>query len=613
MQANNFDNIPLTFSKSKKHLIESQIEVQCIKTDKIGIDYTSTDDHDLKITDKEEDKDNYSFDTTYLDTSSSIESSNEFFDILQHGVHEPLETTDSIQDKKDLCLAVGDTYSSPPKISKHLNTPVLVTKLESFSDISNTADSKIVPLNEKFQKLFNITLRNLNRETPKSDFLATCVQDFFNVWGVVDFPVYKKYSHITWYVFNSKQAAMFFILTMGFKPIAYQGLETGNKYVCSHVIKNGDVILEFQSPIKLNSPLNKSSPKGKNKKNEGIDDLEFCRAQEIISFLQKHGDGVKDISFEVNNVEEAYKKALKNGAKSVSPPEKIYYNQANNDYITKATIELNANVKNKNLQGDELHHTLIDKSTCKLLSQHINDDFFLPGYYYSTDIIKKIYSIEWLDFINSNFPPVPLKNIDHCVYNKDWKQLDKTVELYKKVFKFKEYKDFEENGALTGFVDSRSTVLSNDNSEIQFNINEPVKSLRKSQVQEFLEFNNGSGIQHLAFRTTDILSTISAMRKRGVQFIDVPESYYKAIWEKLHNHNIILYEDFKQLKKEGILIDFDTTAGNYLLQLFTKPLNDRPTICIEIIQKNNYQGFGESNFKSSFESMELLEIGRAHV
>lgn len=366
---------------------------------------------------------------------------------------------------------------------------------------------------------------------------------------------FKGYDHATWYVSNAKQTANYFVSCFGFKWFACKGLETGSKIIASHVVKNGDVIFEFISPIVTKS----------------ADLKEQVYLNKIFEFIKKHGDGVKDISFKVKNVELIYENAIKHGAKSINKP---YVLTDEYGLVKVATIEV----------FDDVYHTLIERD---LYNGH-----YLPGYvdYNNNDIA-----------ILNEMLPIELIKIDHCVQNEDWNELESACNVYSKIFGFHKFWSVDEKDVSTEFSALRSIVMASENEEIKMPINEPAKGLCKSQIEEFLTFYNGPGVQHIAILTSDIIKTVENMTKRGAEFIKVPNLYYEKLLPKLLKYGSIK-EDLAKLEKLGILIDFDESG--YLLQIFTKPLTDRPTFFLEIIQRNNHSGFGKGNFKALFETIE---------
>ncbi|KAG9233463.1 4-hydroxyphenylpyruvate dioxygenase-like protein [Amylocarpus encephaloides] len=394
--------------------------------------------------------------------------------------------------------------------------------------------------------------------------------------GAVDgTPNFHGYDHITWYVGNAKQAASFYTTRMGFRTIAYQGLETGSRYIASHVVGNGNVRFVLTSPIKSYSCLDGDEP---------ITSEERSLLMEIYQHLEKHGDAVKDVAFEVDNVGGVYQQAVERGAVSVQSPRT---RSDENGSVTTAIIRT---------YGDTTH---------TLISRDSYDGAFLPGY-------RSIPSSK-VDPLQSLLPTITLEAIDHCVGNQDWGQMESACAYYEKCLSFHRFWSVDDNQISTKFSALNSIVMASPNNVVKMPINEPAPGKKKSQIEEYVDFYGGAGVQHIALRTKDILSAVSDMRARGVEFISVPETYYTTMRRRLKTgrRSWKLQEDFDTIQKLNILIDFD--EGGYLLQLFTRPLMDRPTVFIEIIQRNTFDGFGAGNFKSLFEAIEREQGERGNL
>ena len=215
------------------------------------------------------------------------------------------------------------------------------------------------------------------------------------------------------------------------------------------------------------------------------------------------------------------------------------------------------------------------------------------------------------DPINQLLPPVKLEAIDHCVGNQDWEQMDSACEYYERCLGFHRFWSVDDNDIRTDYSALKSIVMASPNDVVKMPINEPALGKKKSQIEEYVDFYNGPGIQHIALRTPNIIDAVSNLRARGVEFISVPETYYDNMRQRLKATGLKLEESFETIQKLNILIDFD--EGGYLLQLFTKPLMDRPTVFIEIIQRNNFEGFGAGNFKSLFEAIEREQELRGNL
>ncbi|KAK9312028.1 Glyoxalase/Bleomycin resistance protein/Dihydroxybiphenyl dioxygenase [Lipomyces starkeyi] len=377
---------------------------------------------------------------------------------------------------------------------------------------------------------------------------------------------YRAYHHIKWYVGNAKQAASYYVTRMGFRPIAYKGLETGSRAIVSHVIANGHVTFEFVSVLK----------------NKGKDREEGILIQEINQHIADHGDAVKDVAFEVDDIYAVWNYISKHGAKLISPPTEL-----SDEYGTVIIAKIAT-------YGDTTH---------SLIQCAGYTGAFLPGY--STTVYPSTDPVEVL------LPSINLANIDHCVGNQDWNQMEEICEYYEDALGFHRFWSVDDKDIFTEFSALKSIVMASPNDIIKMPINEPAIGKKKSQIEEFVEFYGGAGVQHIALRTQNIIETITNMKARGVEFISVPSTYYEQMRIRLSNSCIKINEDFTMLEKLNILIDFDESG--YLLQLFTKPLMDRPTAFIEIIQRNNFEGFGAGNFKSLFESIELEQAKRGNL
>lgn len=381
---------------------------------------------------------------------------------------------------------------------------------------------------------------------------------------------YRGYDHVTWYVGNAKQVAQYYIARMGFRPVADKGLETGSRFIASHVVQNGGVKFVFTSPIRSSS--RQTITKAPMKEQRLLD--------EIYDHLDKHGDAVKDVSFEVDDVRAVYENAINHGGKSVSAPEVECSPEGD---ILKATIRT---------YGDTTH-TFIQRNSYT--------GCFLPGYK----------PVTLNDPLNALLPSVSLEAIDHCVGNQDWEQMDAACAFYEQCLGFHRFWSVDDNDICTEYSALNSVVMASPNSVVKMPINEPAVGVRKSQIEEYIEWYNGPGVQHIALRTEDIITAVANLRARGVEFISVPETYYAAMRARLAKAGMKLNESFETIQKLNILIDYDECG--YLLQLFTKPLMDRPTVFIEIIQRNNFDGFGAGNFKSLFEAIEREQEKRGNL
>lgn len=387
---------------------------------------------------------------------------------------------------------------------------------------------------------------------------------------------YRGYDHITWWVSNAKQTAQYYITRMGFAPLAHRGLETGSRYFASHVVSNGDVTFVFTSPIRSSSRQTTM---------KGVPVEEQKLLDEMWEHLDRHGDGVKDVAFEVEDVQGVWENAIFHGAVSVQEPSLMSGGGEAEGEVLSATIRT---------YGDTTH-TFIQR-----MESYTGP--FLPGFR-----AEKCTS----DPANAYLPSVELEAIDHCVGNQDWDEMDRACDFYERCLGFHRFWSVDDEQICTEFSALKSVVMASENGVVKMPINEPAKGKKKSQIEEYVNFYNGPGIQHIALRTRDILTAVGNLRKRGVEFISVPETYYTDMRRRLKAQGMELKESFDEIQKLNILIDFD--EGGYLLQLFTKPLMDRPTVFIEIIQRENFDGFGAGNFKSLFEAIEREQEERGNL
>ncbi|KAF2280504.1 4-hydroxyphenylpyruvate dioxygenase [Westerdykella ornata] len=383
-----------------------------------------------------------------------------------------------------------------------------------------------------------------------------------------DLSSYRGYHHVHWYVGNAKQAAAFYVSRMGFERIAYKGLETGSRAIASHVVRNGGVTFVLTSPLRSLQAV------------EEFVEEEAGLLREIHAHQENHGDAVKDVAFEVDNVDAIYTSAIAAGGISIRAP---YTLSDEHGSVRLATIQT---------YGDTTH-TLIQRLDYT--------GAFLPGYREE----------KTADPVSRFLPEVHLEAIDHCVGNQDWDEMEGACEYYERVLGFHRFWSVDDKDICTEYSALKSIVMSSPNAIVKMPINEPALGKKTSQISEYITFNSGPGVQHIALRTTDIISAIRALKARGVEFIKVPSTYYDAMKLRLKQQGMQLKEDFETLKELDILIDFD--AGGYLLQLFTKHLMDRPTVFVEIIQRENFEGFGAGNFRSLFEAIEREQEARGNL
>jgi 4-hydroxyphenylpyruvate dioxygenase len=354
--------------------------------------------------------------------------------------------------------------------------------------------------------------------------------------------------YIEFYVGNAKQAAHFYKTAFGFQSLAYAGLETGLKDRVSYVLKQDKI------RIVLTTALNSKSPIGEH--------------------VKKHGDGVKVIALWVDDAKKAYEETIKRGAKSYLKP-------------VKESDEFGEVVKSGIFTYGETVHLFIERKNYK--------GDFLPGF------------IKW----ESDYNPssVGLKYVDHMVGNVGWGEMNVWVKWYEEVMGFVNFLSFDDKQIHTEYSALMSKVMSNGNGRIKFPLNEPAKGKKRSQIEEYLDFYESPGVQHIAIATDDIIQTVRELRSRGVEFLSAPpKEYYTAIPSRLGAHMKIMNENIDELEELAILVDADEEG--YLLQIFTKPVEDRPTLFFEIIQRMGAKGFGAGNFKALFESIEREQQNR---
>lgn len=352
-----------------------------------------------------------------------------------------------------------------------------------------------------------------------------------------------KFSQITFWTSDSKLVSSYFITRFGFNVNNFTGLETGDEYVSTYNCRVGDIIFVFQSPLTKNAP------------------------KEMFEFLSKHGDGIRDIAFQVDDCHYIFNAAIKRGATSISQPCTF------RDGTIRGTIQTLSDIT----------HT------------------FIQGYVPSNFNIG--------DSINTILPPVELNTIDHIVTNTD--NMETAVQWYERILKFKRFWSVDETQIHTEYSALRSVVVTDEDENIKMPINEPAPGLRKSQIQEYLEYNQGDGIQHIALSTNNIIETVKSLKQRGVEFLAIPDKYYEKLKSRLILSKKVINEDLQLLKEYKILVDFD--ENGYLLQIFTKPIMSKPTLFLEIIERHNFDGFGAGNFKSLFECIEIEQEKRNNL
>lgn len=343
--------------------------------------------------------------------------------------------------------------------------------------------------------------------------------------------------YVELYVGNAKQAAHFYKTAFGFQSCAYAGLETGVKDRASYVLEQDKIRLVLTTPMNEDSPIN--------------------------DHLRKHGDGVKVVALWVDDATKSFEETVKRGAKPFMEPTR---EEDENGWVIRSGIHTYG----------ETVHIFVERKNYK--------GPFLPGYK------------TWKSHYNPK--PTGLRFVDHMVGNVGWGEMNKWVDFYANVMGFAQLISFDDNDISTDYTALMSKVMSNGNGRIKFPINEPAEGRKKSQIEEYIDFYNGSGVQHVALATDNIIETVKELKDRGVEFLYVPETYYEDVLDRVGK----IDEDLKPLKELGILIDRDDEG--YLLQLFTKPVEDRPTLFFEIIQRKGAKSFGKGNFKALFEAIE---------
>jgi 4-hydroxyphenylpyruvate dioxygenase len=358
-----------------------------------------------------------------------------------------------------------------------------------------------------------------------------------------DFLPLNGTDYIEFYVGNSLQAARFYQSSFGFQTLAYAGLSTGIKDKESYVVRQNKITIVFTSPLRGGTEIGKH--------------------------IDNHGDGVKVIALSVNDSKKALKETVKRGAEVV-----LEYIKTSDEY---GFVEMSG-IKT---YGDTVHY-FVDRSNYK--------GVFLPGF--------KVWDAHYKP------PEVGLLFVDHMVGNVGWGQMNHWAKFYIEVLGFSQIVSFDDKDISTEYTALMSKVMSNDNGRVKFPINEPAEGMKKSQIEEYIDFYGGAGVQHIALATNNIIETVTNLKNRGVEFLHVPSEYYDSVLERVGE----IDEDLKPLKELGILIDRDEEG--YLLQIFTKPVGPRPTVFYEVIQRKGAISFGKGNFKALFEAIELEQSKR---
>jgi 4-hydroxyphenylpyruvate dioxygenase len=362
----------------------------------------------------------------------------------------------------------------------------------------------------------------------------------------VDFLPLNGTDFVQFYVGNAKQAAYYYRAAFGFKLVAYRGPETGTRDHVDYVLQQGKIRFVFTTPLAPNNP--------------------------IADHIQRHGDGVREIALWVDDAEAAYGETTKRGARGVQAPT---VREDENGRVRIAVIAA---------YGDTLH-AFVERKDYR--------GAFLPGFRaVENDAIAR---------------PAGLLHIDHMVGNVGWGQMDAWVAFYRDVMGFQLYQHFDDTDISTEYSALMSKVMSNGNGRVKFPINEPAVGKKKSQIEEYLEYYGGPGVQHIAMATGNIIETVSKMRVQGVEFLHVPTTYYDDLEKRCGK----IDEPIAELADLGILVDRDDEG--YMLQIFTKPVEDRPTLFYEVIQRKGSRSFGKGNFKALFEAIEREQAARGNL
>lgn len=352
--------------------------------------------------------------------------------------------------------------------------------------------------------------------------------------------------YIEIYVGNAKQFAYFLSRAYGFKAVAYAGMETGVRDKASYVLEQGDCRLVVTGALASNHP--------------------------IAEFVKKHGDGVKEIAFTVDDAAASYRESTSHGAIPVHDVQEL---KDEHGTVRKAVI---------GTYGDTVH---------AFIERDHYEGVFLPGY----QPIPNLFGGE----------SKGLLAVDHTVGNVELGKMEEWVHYYEKALGFEQFIHFSDEDINTEYSALMSKVMQNGGGKIKFPINEPAEGKKKSQIQEYLDFYGGPGVQHIALKTNNIIKTVTGLKEAGVEFLSAPDAYYQELWDRIG----AIDEDVKQIQDLNILVDRDEEG--YLLQIFTKPLMDRPTLFFEIIQRKGSRGFGNGNFKALFEAIEKEQAKRGNL
>jgi 4-hydroxyphenylpyruvate dioxygenase len=367
------------------------------------------------------------------------------------------------------------------------------------------------------------------------------------VSAVPDFLPLNGTDYVEFYVGNARQAAYFYRAAFGMKLTAYRGPQTGCHDLASYMLEQNKIRVVFTTPLEPGHP--------------------------VAAHIQVHGDGVHVIALWVDDAESAYRETTRRGAKGVRPPEVLRDEQGE---VRIAAIAA---------YGDTIH-SFVERRNYR--------GAFLPGFA----------AVNEPDLVSR---PVGLKYIDHMVGNVGWGEMDRWVAFYRDVMGFRLYQHFDDKDISTEYSALMSKVMANGNDRVKFPINEPAEGKKKSQIEEYLEYYKGPGVQHIAMATDDIVDTVSRLRDQGVDFLRVPGIYYRELEQRVGK----IDEPLEKLEELGILVDRDDEG--YMLQIFTKPVEDRPTLFFEVIQRKGSRSFGKGNFKALFEAIEREQALRGNL
>ncbi len=362
-----------------------------------------------------------------------------------------------------------------------------------------------------------------------------------------DFLPLEGTDYVEFWVGNAKQAAHYYISAFGFQPLAYSGPETGDREKVSYAVRQNKLTFLLTTPLRAKNP--------------------------IADHIYKHGDGVKSLSLRVPDATSAWEETTKRGAKSYMEPRKM---EDEHGEVVMSGIHT---------YGDTVHLFIERKNY---------NGPFMPGF--------RAWSNPYFKTTDTG-----LLYVDHCVGNVGWNQMNPWVKFYEDVMGFRNILSFDDEDISTEYSALMSKVMSSGNGFVKFPINEPAEGKKKSQVEEYLEFYDGEGVQHVAMATSDIVKTVRELMSRGVEFLRVPTTYYDDLLDRVGK----IDEDLEPLKELGILVDRDNEG--YLLQLFSKPVEDRPTLFFEIIQRKGAKSFGKGNFKALFEAIEREQESRGNL